>query len=192
MNSRGGQDWRRARGPACSGLSGIMAGADIGHGVAHDRNSRCVTPDLGWSEATCLPNRQAPGGCGSTRHPHLAGGLCGIEARTNDKRGVPVMSGNMKAGVCEQERGRVYGVKASDLVPERLIWSRNLCPYCAHRNCNCLYCSWLSELAERQGFEPWVQFPVHTLSKRARSTAPASLRTLKIHRWRRENPKFAG
>jgi hypothetical protein len=31
------------------------------------------------------------------------------------------------------------------------------------------------DLAERQGFEPWVQFPVHTLSKRTYSTALASL-----------------
>ena len=32
------------------------------------------------------------------------------------------------------------------------------------------------ELAEREGFEPSVEFPLHTLSKRARSTTPTSLR----------------
>ena len=32
------------------------------------------------------------------------------------------------------------------------------------------------ELAEREGFEPSVEFPLHTLSKRARSTTPPSLR----------------
>jgi len=32
------------------------------------------------------------------------------------------------------------------------------------------------ELAERVGFEPTVEFPLHTLSKRARSTTPTSLR----------------
>jgi hypothetical protein len=31
-------------------------------------------------------------------------------------------------------------------------------------------------LAERVGFEPTVEFPLHTLSKRARSTTPTSLR----------------
>jgi hypothetical protein len=31
-------------------------------------------------------------------------------------------------------------------------------------------------LAEREGFEPSVEFPLHTLSKRARSTTPTSLR----------------
>src|SRR5204862_1694634 len=31
-------------------------------------------------------------------------------------------------------------------------------------------------LAEREGFEPSVEFPLHTLSKRARSTTPPSLR----------------
>src|SRR5437867_2477932 len=32
------------------------------------------------------------------------------------------------------------------------------------------------KLAEREGFEPSVEFPLHTLSKRARSTTPPSLR----------------
>src|SRR6516165_8877322 len=32
------------------------------------------------------------------------------------------------------------------------------------------------QLAERVGFEPTVEFPLHTLSKRARSTTPTSLR----------------
>src|SRR6266540_5091259 len=32
------------------------------------------------------------------------------------------------------------------------------------------------DLAERVGFEPTVEFPLHTLSKRARSTTPTSLR----------------
>ncbi len=31
-------------------------------------------------------------------------------------------------------------------------------------------------MAEREGFEPSVEFPLHTLSKRARSTTPTSLR----------------
>src|SRR5262249_38636357 len=31
-------------------------------------------------------------------------------------------------------------------------------------------------MAERVGFEPTVEFPLHTLSKRARSTTPTSLR----------------
>ncbi len=31
-------------------------------------------------------------------------------------------------------------------------------------------------MAERQGFEPWVPFPAHTLSKRAPSTTRTSLR----------------
>jgi hypothetical protein len=31
-------------------------------------------------------------------------------------------------------------------------------------------------MAEREGFEPSVEFPLHTLSKRARSTTPPSLR----------------
>ena len=33
-----------------------------------------------------------------------------------------------------------------------------------------------NDLAEREGFEPSVEFPLHTLSKRARSTTPTSLR----------------
>lgn len=32
------------------------------------------------------------------------------------------------------------------------------------------------QMAERQGFEPWEPLPVHTLSRRARSTAPAPFR----------------
>ena len=32
------------------------------------------------------------------------------------------------------------------------------------------------KMAERVGFEPTVELPLHTLSKRARSTAPTSLR----------------
>ena len=30
-------------------------------------------------------------------------------------------------------------------------------------------------IAERQGFEPWEQLPVHRISSAARSTTPASL-----------------
>ena len=30
-------------------------------------------------------------------------------------------------------------------------------------------------LAEKQGFEPWEQLPVHRISSAARSTTPASL-----------------
>src|SRR4030095_9762526 len=32
------------------------------------------------------------------------------------------------------------------------------------------------KLAERQGFEPWIEFPLYTLSKRAPSTTRPSLR----------------
>ncbi len=32
------------------------------------------------------------------------------------------------------------------------------------------------ELAERQGFEPWIEFPLYTLSKRAPSATRPSLR----------------
>src|SRR2546427_10186873 len=39
-------------------------------------------------------------------------------------------------------------------------------------------------LAEREGFEPSVQFPVHTLSKRAPSTTRTSLRVCRINRLR--------
>ena len=35
----------------------------------------------------------------------------------------------------------------------------------------CFFCT----LAERQGFEPWEQLPVHRISSAARSTTPASL-----------------
>ena len=31
-------------------------------------------------------------------------------------------------------------------------------------------------IAERQGFEPWEQLPVHRISSAARSTTPASFR----------------
>jgi hypothetical protein len=31
-------------------------------------------------------------------------------------------------------------------------------------------------MAERQGFEPWIEFPLYTLSKRAPSTTRPSLR----------------
>jgi hypothetical protein len=41
-----------------------------------------------------------------------------------------------------------------------------------------------NELAERVGFEPTVEFPLHTLSKRAPSTTRTSLRC--------ENQRFAG
>src|SRR5712671_4415527 len=37
-----------------------------------------------------------------------------------------------------------------------------------------------SELAEREGFEPSVEFPLHTLSKRAPSTTRPSLRLKSI------------
>ena len=37
------------------------------------------------------------------------------------------------------------------------------------------------KMAESQGFEPWVQFPVHYLSKVARSTTPATLRKILIN-----------
>lgn len=40
----------------------------------------------------------------------------------------------------------------------------------------CLVVVWLRSdfLAERQGFEPWEQLPVHRISSAARSTTPAS------------------
>ena len=34
-------------------------------------------------------------------------------------------------------------------------------------------------IAERQGFEPWEQLPVHRISSAARSTTPASLQNKK-------------
>src|ERR1043166_3651739 len=37
-------------------------------------------------------------------------------------------------------------------------------------------CNKIMVLAERQGFEPWIQFPVYTLSKRAPSATRPSLR----------------
>jgi hypothetical protein len=40
-------------------------------------------------------------------------------------------------------------------------------------------------LAERQGFEPWIEFPLYTLSKRAPSATRPSLRitTTRIASW---------
>ena len=38
----------------------------------------------------------------------------------------------------------------------------------------------VTELAERVGFEPTVEFPLHTLSKRAPSTTRTSLRVFRI------------
>jgi hypothetical protein len=35
---------------------------------------------------------------------------------------------------------------------------------------------WVVRMAERQGFEPWIEFPLYTLSKRAPSTTRPSLR----------------
>lgn len=37
-------------------------------------------------------------------------------------------------------------------------------------------------LAERQGFEPWEQLPVHRISSAARSTTPASFLGLVVQR----------
>ena len=37
------------------------------------------------------------------------------------------------------------------------------------------------KMAERQGFEPWVPFRVHTLSKRAPSATRPSLRIMRIN-----------
>ena len=48
-----------------------------------------------------------------------------------------------------------------------------------HRQGGCCLASMANDrvrLAEREGFEPSVEFPLHTLSKRARSTTPTSLR----------------
>ena len=36
--------------------------------------------------------------------------------------------------------------------------------------------TYLYKKAERQGFEPWEQLPVHRISSAARSTTPASFR----------------
>ena len=36
--------------------------------------------------------------------------------------------------------------------------------------------TYLYKEAERQGFEPWEQLPVHRISSAARSTTPASFR----------------
>jgi hypothetical protein len=41
-----------------------------------------------------------------------------------------------------------------------------------------------SGVAEREGFEPSVEFPLHTLSKRAPSTTRTSLRVFRISRLR--------
>jgi hypothetical protein len=60
------------------------------------------------------------------------------------------------------------------------------------RNALDLARSWWEEgLAERVGFEPTVEFPLHTLSKRAPSTTRTSLRVFRIkhlprYRWRRK------
>ena len=37
-------------------------------------------------------------------------------------------------------------------------------------------------LAERQGFEPWEQLPVHRISSAARSTTPASFLAFAVQR----------
>ena len=42
--------------------------------------------------------------------------------------------------------------------------------------------TYVNIMAERVGFEPTVEFPLHTLSKRARSTAPTSLRASRFNR----------
>ena len=36
-------------------------------------------------------------------------------------------------------------------------------------------------IAERQGFEPWEQLPVHRISSAARSTTPASFHSRSLH-----------
>ena len=41
--------------------------------------------------------------------------------------------------------------------------------------CQCLH-TCPHNTAERQGFEPWEQLPVHRISSAARSTTPASFR----------------
>ena len=50
-------------------------------------------------------------------------------------------------------------------------------PECEHRR------DWV---AERAGFEPAVEFPLHTLSKRAPSTTRTSLRSKAERRWRND------
>ena len=49
----------------------------------------------------------------------------------------------------------------------------NFDPLNLKKTCNpCLK----NNIAERQGFEPWEQLPVHRISSAARSTTPASFR----------------
>ena len=51
----------------------------------------------------------------------------------------------------------------------------NLCSYLNKRKaCKFEFAGfYLQEIAERQGFEPWEQLPVHRISSAARSTTPA-------------------
>lgn len=43
--------------------------------------------------------------------------------------------------------------------------------------------TYLYKEAERQGFEPWEQLPVHRISSAARSTTPASFLTSLVVPW---------
>lgn len=48
------------------------------------------------------------------------------------------------------------------------------------------------EKTERQGFEPWVRLPVHTLSRRAPSTARAPLQVCKTAQDNKYNMREGG
>jgi hypothetical protein len=52
------------------------------------------------------------------------------------------------------------------------------------------FCDINDLMAERQGFEPWIQFPVYTLSKRAPSATRPSLRWRNVLKQRRKRGVF--
>jgi hypothetical protein len=140
MNARGGLEPRANRGQARTGLSGFMGGA-FGHGATHSRDvigvvysptTRCAATGPGWPLAVIYPSvHTGPGGCG-TRRQRSSAIRSASPSGVNVNRGVPDDAGQSEGWGIRRGKEGFSARRASILVPDRLIWSRNLCPHCAH------------------------------------------------------------
>ena len=104
-------------------------------------------------------------------------------------RGVNGLGDSAKASRCVADQlghrrywGPFLKQDSGKRMPEAVrLWLR--CPRAAHQPCRFLltYSGGAGSvvdfvMAERQGFEPWIEFPLYTLSKRAPSATRPSLR----------------
>ncbi len=102
--------------------------------------------------------------------------ICGrvkFSGRTSHRKATSQIANREKRGISRQSAGAektlqsLYRVRICEIAGK----STEVSNYCANiLNLNDL-------MAERQGFEPWLEFPLNTLSKRAPSATRPSLRS---------------